>query len=86
MVDEPSRLPIVLPVMFPMSNTPDVVPTTIAMNGEEPAVVEARLAEHFRDTTGHPDYAKALALFTLVTALALIIIAAIGPEQRGKEF
>jgi hypothetical protein len=25
-------------------------------------------------------------LFTLVTALALIIIAAIGPEQRGKEF
>jgi len=50
------------------------------------AVVEARLAEHFRDTTGHPDYAKALALFTLVTALALIIIAAIGPEQRGKEF
>jgi SHS family lactate transporter-like MFS transporter len=50
------------------------------------AVVEARLAEHFRDTTGHPDYAKALALFTLVTALALIIFAAIGPEQRGKEF
>src|SRR5438046_1996607 len=50
------------------------------------AVVEARLAERFRDTTGHPDYAKALALFTLVTALALIIIAAIGPEQRGKEF
>jgi SHS family lactate transporter-like MFS transporter len=50
------------------------------------AVVEARLAEHFRDATGHPDYAKALALFTLVTALALIIIAAIGPEQRGKEF
>lgn len=50
------------------------------------AVVEARLAEHFRDTTGHPDYAKALALFTLVTAIALIIIAAIGPEQRGKEF
>ena len=50
------------------------------------AVVEARLAEHFRDTTGHPDYAKALGLFTLVTAIALIIIAAIGPEQRGKEF
>jgi MFS transporter, SHS family, lactate transporter len=50
------------------------------------AVIEARLAEHFRDTTGHPDYAKALALFMLVTALALIIIAAIGPEQRGKEF
>src|SRR5213596_1052354 len=50
------------------------------------AVVEAKLAEHFRDAAGHPDYAKGLALFTLVTALALIIIAAIGPEQRGKEF
>jgi SHS family lactate transporter-like MFS transporter len=50
------------------------------------AVVEARLAEHFRGAAGHPDYAKALALFTLVTALALIIIAAVGPEARGKEF
>ena len=50
------------------------------------AVVEARLAERFRDAAGHPDYAKGLALFTLVTALALIIIAAIGPEERGKEF
>src|SRR5216117_1286784 len=50
------------------------------------AVVEARLGDHFRNASGHPDYAKALALFTLVTALALIIIAAIGPEQRGKEF
>src|SRR5204862_6758972 len=50
------------------------------------AVIEARLAEHFRDTTGHPDYAKALALFTLVTALPLIIIAAIVLEQRGAEF
>src|SRR5438093_1426863 len=50
------------------------------------AVVEAKLAEHFRDAAGHPDYAKGLALFTLVTSIALIIIAAIGPEQRGKEF
>jgi len=50
------------------------------------AVIEARLAEHFRDTGGHPDYAKGLALFTLMTALALIIIAAVGPEKRGKEF
>jgi MFS transporter, SHS family, lactate transporter len=50
------------------------------------AVVEARLAEHFRDTSGHPDYAKALALFTFVIFLALILLAAIGPEQRGKEF
>ena len=50
------------------------------------AVIEARLAEHFRVSGGHPDYAKGLALFTLVTAVALIIIAAIGPEKRGKEF
>jgi SHS family lactate transporter-like MFS transporter len=50
------------------------------------AVVEARLANHFRDATGHPDYAKALALFTLVVFLALIALAAIGREERGKEF
>ena len=50
------------------------------------AVVEARLADHFRDTSGHPDYAKALALFTLVIFLALILLAAIGREERGKEF
>jgi SHS family lactate transporter-like MFS transporter len=50
------------------------------------AVVEARLAYHFRDTSGHPDYAKALALFTLVIFLALILLAAIGREERGKEF
>ena len=50
------------------------------------AVVEAKLAEHFRDTAGHANYAKALALFALVIFLALILIAAIGPEERGKEF
>jgi SHS family lactate transporter-like MFS transporter len=50
------------------------------------AVVEAQLATHFRDTSGHPDYAKALALFTFVIFLALILLAAIGPEARGKEF
>jgi len=48
------------------------------------AVVEARLAEHFRDAAGHPNYAKSLALFTLVTALSLIIVAAIGPKSAGK--
>jgi len=50
------------------------------------AVMEARLAEHFRDAADHPDYAKGLALFTLVTSLTLILIAAIGPEKRGKQF
>ncbi|HEY7002200.1 MAG TPA: MFS transporter [Candidatus Udaeobacter sp.] len=50
------------------------------------AVIEARLADRFRDASGHPDYAKALALFALVIFLVLIFLAAIGPEQRGKEF
>ncbi len=50
------------------------------------AVVEAQLANHFHDASGHPDYAKALALFTFVIFLVLMLLAAIGPEQRGKEF
>ena len=50
------------------------------------AVVEARLAEHFRDAGGRPDYAKALALFAFVIFITLIIITAIGREERGKEF
>lgn len=50
------------------------------------AVVEAQLANHFRDVNGHPDYAKALGLFALVIFFALILLAAIGPERRGKEF
>jgi hypothetical protein len=48
--------------------------------------VEAQLANHFRDATGHPDFAKALGLFALVIFLVLILLAAIGPEKRGKEF
>src|SRR5947208_1042945 len=50
------------------------------------AVVEARLADRFRDASGHPDYAKALAVFVFVISLALIMLAAIGREERGKEF
>jgi SHS family lactate transporter-like MFS transporter len=50
------------------------------------AALEAGLASHFRDATGHPDYAKALAVFSVITFLALILVAAIGPEKRGKEF
>jgi SHS family lactate transporter-like MFS transporter len=50
------------------------------------AVVEAQLANHFRDASGHPDYAKALGLFTCVIFVVLILLAAIGPEKRGKEF
>src|SRR6184192_1020318 len=50
------------------------------------AVVEARLADHFRGATAQPDYAKALAVFTFVFFLILMLLAAIGPEKRGKEF
>ena len=50
------------------------------------AVVEAQLAHHFHDASGHPDYAKALGLFTLVTFAILIFLAVIGPEKRGREF
>jgi MFS transporter, SHS family, lactate transporter len=50
------------------------------------AVVEAKLADHFRGGAGQADYAKALALFALVIFLALIVLAAIGREERGKEF
>jgi SHS family lactate transporter-like MFS transporter len=50
------------------------------------AVVEAQLASHFHDQSGHPDYAKALALFALIIFVALIVLAAIGREERGKEF
>ena len=50
------------------------------------AVVEAQLAYHFCDANGHPDYAKALALFAFLIFLMLILLAAIGPEKRGKKF
>jgi SHS family lactate transporter-like MFS transporter len=50
------------------------------------AVVEVQLANHFHDASGHPDYEKALALFTFVIFLVLMLLTAIGPEERGKEF
>jgi SHS family lactate transporter-like MFS transporter len=49
------------------------------------AFVESTLAVQF-GTTGHPDYAKALAGFAFVIFLALIVIAAVGPEDRAKQF
>ena len=50
------------------------------------AVIEAQLANHFSGVNGHPDYAKALAVFAFVIFLALIVLTALGPEKRGKEF
>ncbi len=49
------------------------------------AVIEARLAVHFGQD-GHPNYARGMALFVAAIFLALILIAALGPEKRGKEF
>jgi SHS family lactate transporter-like MFS transporter len=50
------------------------------------AVVEAKLAGVFRDPANRPDYAKALGAFAACVFVALIILAAIGREERGKEF
>jgi MFS transporter, SHS family, lactate transporter len=50
------------------------------------ALVQASIAENFRDARGAPDYATTLAVFLLTVFLALIIITALGREERGKEF
>ena len=47
---------------------------------------QAWLAEHFRTVDGNPNYALTMALVESVVFLAIIILAAIGREERGKEF
>jgi hypothetical protein len=47
---------------------------------------QARLAEQFRTAQGEPNYALTMALVEAVVFLAIIVLAAIGPEERGKEF
>jgi SHS family lactate transporter-like MFS transporter len=47
---------------------------------------QAWLAEHFRTANGTPNYALTMALVESVVFLAIIILAALGPEERGKEF
>jgi MFS transporter, SHS family, lactate transporter len=47
---------------------------------------QAWLAERFRDANGNPNYAATMALVELVVFAAIIFLAAIGPEARGKEF
>jgi MFS transporter, SHS family, lactate transporter len=49
------------------------------------AVIEAKLAVHF-GTTGHANYARGMAVFAAAIFVALILIAALGPEQRGRDF
>jgi len=47
---------------------------------------QAWLAEHFRSGNGQPNYALVMALTTVVGFLVIILLAAIGREERGKEF
>lgn len=47
---------------------------------------QAWLAEHFRMANGEPNYALTMALVEGVVFLAIIVLAAIGREERGKEF
>jgi SHS family lactate transporter-like MFS transporter len=47
---------------------------------------QAWLAERFHDPNGNPNYAITMALVECVVFLAIILLAAIGREERGKEF
>ena len=47
---------------------------------------QALLAEHFRLANGEPNYALTMALVEAVVFLVIIFLAAIGREERGKEF
>jgi SHS family lactate transporter-like MFS transporter len=47
---------------------------------------QAWLAERFFTKNGMPNYALTMAMVVLVVFAAIIFLAAIGPEERGKEF
>ena len=47
---------------------------------------QAWLAERFRTAHGSPNYALTMALVECVVFLAIIVLAATGREERGKEF
>jgi MFS transporter, SHS family, lactate transporter len=47
---------------------------------------QAWLAEQFRLPNGQPNYALTMAMIQSIVFVAVIVLAAIGPEQRGKEF
>ena len=47
---------------------------------------QAWLAEHFRLPNGEPNYALTMAMVEAVVFLVIIFLAAIGREERGKEF
>ena len=47
---------------------------------------QAWLAEQFRLPNGQPNYALTMAMVQAVVFVAVIVLAAIGPEKRGREF
>jgi SHS family lactate transporter-like MFS transporter len=47
---------------------------------------QAWLAEHFRLPNGQPNYALTMALVEAIVFVAIIFLAAMGPEERGREF
>ena len=47
---------------------------------------QAWLAERFFTNNGMPNYALTMAMVLLVVFAAIIILAAVGPEKRGREF
>ena len=47
---------------------------------------QAWLAERFRTASGIPNYALTMAVVECVVFIAIIILAASGREERGKEF
>jgi len=47
---------------------------------------QAWLADHFRDANGNPNYALTMASVECFVFLAIVLLAAIGPEKRGREF
>ena len=47
---------------------------------------QAWLAERFHGTNGKPNYALTMAAVECLVFLAIIFLAAIGPEKRGREF
>ena len=47
---------------------------------------QAWLAEHFRLRNGEPNYAFTMAVVEAIVFVAIIFLAAIGREERGKEF
>lgn len=47
---------------------------------------QAWLADRFRTASGEANYALTMAMVEFIVFLAIIVLAAIGREERGKEF